>query len=488
MTEETEQNWVEWAKKGDPAAIAELYRRYWRAARAAAFGVTGDFSLAEDAASEAFYAALDNLQQLKDTTRFAPWLRTIVVRTANRLKTAKSKEIGIEQFHSDHQSTTPGDHLEQRELAGLIHEAVSHLSESLREAMSLFYFEGYSLKEAAHFLDIPAGTLKRRLHEGRQRLREATERILKGARPMNAKREQILQQLKDAADEGIQSEAFFQAMRQALRLRPVPHEMLRKVMQKHWAEKLKKLPMSPGKERKLREALGRIYGPSQRAQDPNHPVGAVAKAIRAALPEFQEWQIDLSQVDLSEAARRMFEGKGQAFSFLQPPGLTTSSEGSYITASRAWLVQDEDGRLCTTSELMQRKATGKELKEQIHQGNTLSDTLFLWKRSEALELRDIEDLLRRLSGVIAPETPARFCAYEEPRYRTGLRMQLGDNPIPAAIGGVHTPWPELPEGASFASVLIYLEPWAAARSGQEIELEEFSLADFFGNKDREARR
>ena len=481
MAEETEQNWVERAKKGEPAAIAELYQRYWRAARAAAFGVTGDFALAEDAASEAFYAAFDHLQELRDSRRFAPWLRTIVIRKAGRLKTTKSKEKGIEPSHPDNQSTTPGDRLEQRELVALIHEAVSHLSETLREAISLFYFEGYSLKEAAHFLDIPAGTLKRRLHEGRRRLREAAERILEGTRLMNAKREQILQQLRDAADEGIQSENFFQTLREALRLRPVPYETLRKIMQKHWAEKLKKLPMPPEKEHKLREALGRIYSPSERAQDPNHPVGATAKAIRAALPEFKPWQIDLSQADLSEVARRMFEGKEPAFSFLQPPGLTTESEGSYITASRAWLVRDEDGHFGTSYVLMQRKTSWKKVKEQMHQGNKLSDTLVLQIRSETLELRDIEDLLRNLSEVIVPGTPVRFCSYEEPRYRAGLRMQLGDNLIPAAIGGVHTLWPGLPEGASLASVLIYLEPWAAARSGQVIQLKDFSMSDFFDN-------
>ncbi|MHC4509097.1 MAG: hypothetical protein ACYTAO_09075 [Planctomycetota bacterium] len=112
---------------------------------------------------------------------------------------------------------------------------------------------------------------------------------------MNAKREQILQQLQDASKEGIQSEAFFQAMRQALSLRPAPNDTLRKVMQKHWAKKLKKLPMEPERERMLRDGLGRIYSASERARDSNHPVGAAANAIRAALPEFQQWQIDWSE-------------------------------------------------------------------------------------------------------------------------------------------------------------------------------------------------
>ena len=61
-------------------------------------------------------------------------------------------------------------------------------------------------------------------------------------------------------------------------------------------------------------------------------------------------------------------------------------------------------------------------------------------------------------------------------------MQLGENPIPAAIGGVHNNWPGLPDGIAVASVLIYLEPWAAAKSGQTVELTDFSLSDFMKKK------
>ena len=292
---------------------------------------------------------------------------------------------------------------------------------------------------------------------------------------MSPQREQILQQLKDASKKGIHSEAFYQAMRQALRLRPVPYEMLQRVMKKHWAEKRAKTPMSEEKKRQLRGALGRVYGPSQRARDPNHPVGAAANAIRTALPEFCEWQIDMSQVDVSQAARQMFEGKG----FSVPPDFAEGSSRSYISAMQAWLVQDRDGSVCTTYELLQSKTTATELKAQMNQGNKLSDALrLLWKRSETLELRVVEDLLRRLSEGIVPETPVRFRPYEDPRYRAALRMQLGDNPIPAAIGGVHHAWPGLPDRVGVASVLICLEPWAAAQSGQVVELADFSLFDF----------
>jgi RNA polymerase sigma-70 factor (ECF subfamily) len=471
MKENAEQGWVERAKRAEPAAIAELYRRYWRAARAAAFGVTGDFAQAEDAASEAFYAAIEGLSELKDTQRFAPWLRTIVIRKATKPKT---KGIKPEKLPTV-ESSSPGARLEQQELTALIHESVASLSPTLREAISLFYFEDYSLKDAARFLDVPEGTLKRRLHDGRRCLRNAAEGIVKGRKPMNQHREEILKQLKEAFNEDPNSETFYQAMRQAMNLRPFPDTLLKEVMKKHWAAKLEKASKSVEKERMLREALGRIYAPSERARDPNHPVGAVAAAIRAALPEFQPWQPDISQLDLAQAARQMFEGK----SFSMPPNFSDASPASYITDMKAWLIQDKDGSVCTTYELMQRKASRIALQTQMTQGKKLSDALRLfWKRQERLELRDVEDLLRRLSKAIIPAMPVHFLTYDVPQYRTGLRMQIGNDPIPAAIGGVHNPWPGLSDEVSVASILICLEPWAAARSEQIIELAEFSLLDF----------
>jgi hypothetical protein len=116
---------------------------------------------------------------------------------------------------------------------------------------------------------------------------------------------------------------------------------------------------------------------------------------------------------------------------------------------------------------------------QMKKGGSLSDALsLLLKRAEPLELRTVEELLRRLSNEVVPNVPVCFRCYEEPRYRAGLRMQLGDDPVPAAIGGVHNNWPGLPDGIGVASVHIYLEPWAAARSGRAVELAEFSLFDF----------
>ena len=482
MKENTEQDWVERARKGEASAIAELYRHYWRAARGAAYGVTGDLSLAEDAASEAFYTALDHLEDLRDTQRFGPWLRTIVVRTARRSKAMKSKKIEVElQSLPDAQSPAPSAHLEQQDLIALIHEAVGNLSEILREAISLFYLEGYSVEEAARFLDIPTGTLKRRLHDGRHHLNDAAEQILKGKKRMNPQREQVLQKLRDLVDKGRDSIDSLQVLRQVLQLRPLPHELIAEFLKRH-SNTAKRMATTEGREeveRRSRKVMEYFYRPSERALNPDHAVGKVARAIRAALPEFQKWQVDVSHAAQSLVQR--FSGNSESSNL--PPGFAKGSPGSYVYATRGTLFQSEDGSLRTMYELIQCKNIKHLNDAEFISNGRLSDVLALmWMRAETIELHAVEELLRRLSEAIAPQVEARFLAYEEPRYRSALRMQLGNIAIPSAIGGPLNPWPNMPESVSAACIQIFLEPWATAQSGQVVGLIEFSLSDFLDNR------
>src|SRR5262249_28652273 len=158
MSTHSDRELVELAKRGDGAALGELFSRYWRAARASAFGVTGEFASAEDAAAEAFRQALLGMDSLRDPDRFGAWLRTIVVRQA-RLA-LRNHRYATEPL-ADHLSVTneaPDKALEQLELGAVIQHAMRDLPDRLREAVALFYFEGYDSDAAAGFLDIPAGT------------------------------------------------------------------------------------------------------------------------------------------------------------------------------------------------------------------------------------------------------------------------------------------------------------------------------------------
>ena len=481
MKENTEQNLIEKAQQHEPTAIAELYQKYWRAARATAFGVTGNMDLAEDAASESFCIALDSLQDLKDTTRFAPWLRTIVLRTARRLLTSNSKaKINSIEAPSTDISLSPQQSLEQKELAVLIHEAVACLPEILREAMTLFYFEGYSLDDAAKFLDVPTGTLKRRLHEGRQQLREAAEKITEGAKPMNSNREQVLQQLREVIDKETNQEDLYQIMRKALGVKPVPMDLLRKAYKQIIAKHMKNAkPVTPERQQAARDMLAHVYRHSERLSNPEHPVAIANEKIRAALPDFTLWERDFSKIDVLNMTTQIADGKPEFYQAMLPPNFSEESSASYIGPIRAWLIYDEDGSVCTSYEMIRRKATGSALKNRIKQTSNLSDALWLlWKTVQPLELHSVEQLIRQLTDQLVPHARLQFSTYDEPRYRAGFKMQFEGNPVPAAIGGVINPWPGFSDKISVAGVMIYLEPWAAEITGQPVELETFSLPDF----------
>jgi hypothetical protein len=305
---------------------------------------------------------------------------------------------------------------------------------------------------------------------------------------MDEQREQVLRQLRQAAEQGLHSEAFYQMMRKATRLGPVPGEVLQDTRKRHFAGKIPKAgpALPPEREDRLRERLRYLHEPSERARDLNHPVGTVADAIRRALPGFRSWQMDVSKIDLNGLTRRLYEGaRDQALSYLLPPGFDQESSGSYLSAQRSLLIEGEDGSILTMGELLESAATQEAFREQMKRGCRWSDTLDLtWKQPEPLELRAVEELLHSLSGKVFPDVPAHFLPHREPRFCAALRMQLGDSPIPAAIGGVLHRSSTRPEETHIASITIHLEPWAAAYTGQVIELREGSAFPWFERQSR----
>jgi RNA polymerase sigma factor (sigma-70 family) len=458
MTESIEPDWVERARQGDPTAVGVLYNRYWRAARAAAYGATGDIALAEDAASEAFCTALDSLADLRDASRFGPWLRTIVVRVARRLNRIKTVPYGLKDGKSSFALAATAQ-TERREMAMMVQEAVGSLSPTLRETVSLFYFEGYNVEEAARFLDVPPGTVKRRLHEGRRRLRTAVGQIREGDKPMDAEREQIVQRLKDLLDSDGDAREFHEVLRQALSLRPPPVELLDAVRKRLFSKAASQLKQDKRREQAFRTLMHRYHGPSERAQDMNHPIGAAAQAIRAALPEFQEYQLDTAQVVQSLL--------GEGTSVQQPPELAQGLPGSFLSVHRGMLMLRPDGSMPPMREFLAMKMSAQADEEKARLRPCLSDVVDLFvNRADGIELRAVEELLTHLVATVAPGLSSRVVSYEYPHYRSALLLQLGDILLPAAMGGVLYRRPEMPAGVGSARVRLYLESWATARTGQ----------------------
>jgi RNA polymerase sigma-70 factor (ECF subfamily) len=163
------------AQNGDKTAFADLARRYRTAAYAAAYVRLRDHGEAEDVTQEALLTSYETITSLKQPCKFGAWLCAIAARKAARRGTRRAKRLeGLQAIAEEQASGSEYDvweALEAGELDRALRGLVAELSQLHREAIELYYFHGYTVAEIAKFLDVPVGTIKRRLHDARQRLR-----------------------------------------------------------------------------------------------------------------------------------------------------------------------------------------------------------------------------------------------------------------------------------------------------------------------------
>ena len=137
----------------------------------------GGWAIPSDAlelTQEVFLHVLQRIDQLREPERFAGWLRQVAVRMAINRATRRlapaSVETGVLEGAYE-QGDEPLDQLISRERAERLRAALAQFKSLDREALDAFYIRGHSLIEIAEMLDVPIGTVKRRLHTARKRLK-----------------------------------------------------------------------------------------------------------------------------------------------------------------------------------------------------------------------------------------------------------------------------------------------------------------------------
>jgi RNA polymerase sigma-70 factor, ECF subfamily len=166
---------VERAQAGDREAFGELVEQFQRTVYAIALGRLGNASEASELTQEVFLHVMRRLGQLREPERFAGWLRQVTVRMAINRATRRvvpaSVEDGVLEAASC-QRDEPLDELILRERAKHLWDGLNRMKPLDREVLVLFYIQGMSLLEIADQLEAPVGTVKRRLHIARKRLKE----------------------------------------------------------------------------------------------------------------------------------------------------------------------------------------------------------------------------------------------------------------------------------------------------------------------------
>lgn len=166
---------------GEPAEVlpsrmdwADVVAKYADVVYTMAYRLTGDDEEARDLAQDVLIRLHKGLAKYREGN-FEGWLyRTTVNAFRDRLRKRKRlREDALPEEPPGMKTTGIVEEEVQRgELHDVVQRALVKLPAEYREAVVLRDLEGRSYDEIAHILGIPAGTVRSRIHRGREALRQ----------------------------------------------------------------------------------------------------------------------------------------------------------------------------------------------------------------------------------------------------------------------------------------------------------------------------
>jgi RNA polymerase sigma-70 factor (ECF subfamily) len=139
------------------------------------YAIVGDEADARDATQETFIAAWRRIRELRDPDRFDAWLQRIAVNAARMTLRARGRRRVREIPAGDVAAlaTAADRSAPVRSDADLLGAALDTMPPDQRAILVLHHLEGHAVAELADILEIPAGTVKSRLHTARRALQDA---------------------------------------------------------------------------------------------------------------------------------------------------------------------------------------------------------------------------------------------------------------------------------------------------------------------------
>ena len=185
LSAEQIQGVVRRARGGDSAAFEQLVDYYKHRIYNYVLRMVGDPDTAEDIAQETFIRAYSSLASFRGASSIQTWLYRIASNLA--IDTMRRRKYRHNSFSLDAPLTTldtevsrdiedegpgPERQLQTRQVQEKVTEAIAQLSPKLRTVIILYELQGMSYEEIAEIVGAPLGTIKSRLFNAREQLKE----------------------------------------------------------------------------------------------------------------------------------------------------------------------------------------------------------------------------------------------------------------------------------------------------------------------------
>jgi RNA polymerase sigma-70 factor, ECF subfamily len=180
VDEDHDQALVERCRNGDRAAFTELVIRYQRPIYNAAYRVLGNAEDASDIAQVVFLRVAERLHDYDSRFKFFSWIYRIAINESLNLLRRAGREEQLDEDADPPASESAGPEwqADAAELSRRVQKALMSMKVDDRAVLTLRHFSECSYREIGDILDLQEKTVKSRLFEARQRLRELLKDLM----------------------------------------------------------------------------------------------------------------------------------------------------------------------------------------------------------------------------------------------------------------------------------------------------------------------
>jgi RNA polymerase sigma-70 factor (ECF subfamily) len=198
MQEKRESELVAAGKRGDGAAIGELFERHYPSLLGVARRILRSEEESQDAVQSAYLSAFRHLHSFRGDAAFKTWITRIV--TNHCLMRLRQPWLRIQWMDLDAlaangrssrlASSAPSPEASAfcREIDSALADATARLPEKLCEVFHLYAVSGLTLKQVAAAIGLTLPAAKSRLFRARARMRERLRPVWSNARGAGARR------------------------------------------------------------------------------------------------------------------------------------------------------------------------------------------------------------------------------------------------------------------------------------------------------------
>lgn len=176
----SEEAAIEAIQRGDRHVFAQWVRRHSRWVRGLVYAVLGRRDRVDDVAQQVWSTAWQRVGELRDTSRWRPWLYRLARNAALDAgrETTRRRELAREWSDQVRRRESPDStdvHLVNDETHSEILTAIEALPAIYREPFVLRHLQGWSYRQIAEAMDMPVDTVETRLVRAMRQLRDALQ-------------------------------------------------------------------------------------------------------------------------------------------------------------------------------------------------------------------------------------------------------------------------------------------------------------------------